>query len=335
MSPRWKAFLIVRFPVAILAFLAVFQLVGMALSNVPLRRFETDSLPDAIVRDPSTHQMLVFGDSTAGNVLRKYRVGQSEQVLNLATHAHIGLAGSVLMLRRYLETHAPPKYVLFIVTPGFFAVPQDPRKLHYYTWNVFRKSGEHAFLKTLYGDIDADEWKPAAMNVQQKIIEPLFSLLQKGPAKLYPPGADPDPDAPLEPATMNVASEKVIQERIAEQTDLAKPAEIAIHEICSENRADAFRIGIAWAPAPPEVVAHWRETKGLEKLQNQIRAAMGQHCGAVDFFNFNDAIAYPVFDHVALHLRGSGWEQRFATQIRAHIEDLLGYANRENVMTRK
>ena len=134
---------------------------------------------------------------------------------------------------------------------------------------------------------------------------------------------------------MNVASQKVIQERIAEPTDLAKPAKIAIHEICNDNQFGAFRIGIAWAPAPPEVVAHWRQTKGLEKLQNQIRAAMGRDCGPVDFFNFNDAMTYPVFDHVALHLRGSGWEQRFAVKIRAHIEELLGYANRESVMTSK
>ena len=323
MSAQWKLFLAIRFPIAVFAFLGFFQIFAMALSHVPLRRFETDSLPEAISRDSDSHRALLFGDSTAQTATRRYNVGTPDRVLNLATHAHIGLSGSLLLLRRYLATHSPPEYVFFVTTPSFFALPQEPRKLHYYTWNVFQRPEEHALLKQLYPAVDADEWTPAAMNLQQKIVEPLLSLLQRGPAKFYPLGADPDANAPLEPASTNVASDAAIRERFSEPTDLTDPAAVAIRYVCQESAKYGFKIGIAWAPAPVPVAVHWRETKALEKLEDQIRKAMGPECASTEFSNFNDSTAYLAFDHIALHLRGIGWEQRLTSQMKSYIERAL------------
>jgi len=106
-------------------------------------------------------------------------------------------------------------------------------------------------------------------------------------------------------------------------TDLTDPAAVAIRYVCQESAKYGFKIGIAWAPAPVPVAVHWRETKALEKLEDQIRKAMGPECASTEFSNFNDSTAYLAFDHIALHLRGIGWEQRLTSQMKSYIERAL------------
>jgi hypothetical protein len=322
MTVHWKVFLAVRFPVALLAILTFVQLIALSLVSVPLRRFDTDSFPEAISNDAMTHRVLLFGDSITGNATRRYNVGPQNEVLNLTSHGYIGLPGSLLMLKRYLNSHSAPEYVSFVTSPEFFVLPQDPERLHYYSWNIFKNPEEHTFLKRLYSTVDSSEWLPAALNLQQTIAEPFLSLLQRGPAKFRPLGADPDPAVSVEPASANGATEEAIRERIEEPTDLIQPAAVAMEDLCQLSSQLGFKVDIVWAPAPAPVFAHWREVGAMTKLENQIRNAMGPECVSTRFSDFNDTTTYLSFDRAALHLRGDGWEQLFASQVNAHLKGL-------------
>jgi hypothetical protein len=87
-----------------------------------------------------------------------------------------------------------------------------------------------------------------------------------------------------------------------------------------------FKIDIAWAPAPKPVFDRWHETQAIKELQTQILQAMNSGCAKPSFVDFNEGVTYLAFDRLARHLRGVGWEQLFAHQIHAHIEEVIAKA---------
>lgn len=267
--------------------------------------------------------MILFGNSTARNATRYYNVGDMKTVLNLATHLYFGLQGDVLLLKRYLETHPSPSFVEIVATPSLFTEPPQIEKIRYYLWRVFSRPEEHDYLRELFPGIDGWSKYFAIFNIQQEILEPFMSLARHGQGHYYALGRDPDPNAPLEPASTDIASATALKERINAPLTMLPVHARMLHDLCLLSANYGFKIDIAWAPAPKAVAARWRETQAIDNLQTQMLQAMRGGCAKPSFTDFNESVDYLAFDRLARHLRGNGWEQLFAHKMQAHIKEVI------------
>lgn len=325
MNPAWKRFLFVRFPLAVVAIGVVCQLLAMSLAHLPLRRNRIDELALAVVNDHEPHRTVLLGDSIIRNATLQFRVGSLPEVLNLSTQQYVGLPGDLFLLRRYLQNHPPPRHVVVAAAPDDYHVMVDPQTVHYYMWRTFSRPDEHALLKTYMPSIDAREKYPAAMDLQERILEPLITLLKWSPAQFGAPPPAPDPDAPVEPVANNQASVFAQDNRLANPATLSlEPLYAAsITDMCKLSRQYGFVLDIVWAPMPDQVERGRVESGQLAALEDQLKAIFASTgCNAGRFFNMSDVEAFTNFDSGAFHLRGSGWEERAASILSRYIRDL-------------
>jgi hypothetical protein len=312
MNPSWKRFLFVRLPVAGIAVGLLCQLIAVLLANLPLRRNAIDEMALAVLNDRQPHRIVLLGDSIIRDATRSYGVGSLTDVLNMTTQGFVGLAGDMFLLERYLQTHRPPEYVVIAAAPDDYDANLDPRMVHYYMWNTFTKPNERAFLKQFLPTIDAREHDPAAMDLQERIIERLITLTRPNPARFYPPPPPPDAQAPLESASDNLATPEAQESRLRGHTLALAPMDrAAMSGLCQLGRRYGFSLNVVWAPMPPLVVKGRAESGQLMDLNNQLHdifTSIG--CEVAPIFNMNDVQTFTNFDSLAFHLRGSGWEQR-------------------------
>ena len=179
MSTAWKRFLFLQFPIAMVTLALVGQALGWALANVPMRRDRTDELALAVSQDPTNYRVLVLADSITRNATSRYVLGGPGEVGNLATHAHFGITGELLLLERYLRVHEAPQYVVLDFSPSMYGWVTDIRLVRYNLWQTFRQPSERAFLKTYFPDIDRRDWLPAIADLQERLVEPFYSFLKQ------------------------------------------------------------------------------------------------------------------------------------------------------------
>ena len=194
MTTSWKRFLFLRLPIAAVVAGAVCQILAMLLADVPMRRNRIDELALAAVSDRGEHRIVLLGDSIVRNMTLRYAAGPADQVLNMTTQQDVGLPGSMFLLKRYLQNHPPPQYVVVAAAPDDYSDMPDPRMVHYYMWNTFTRPDERAFLKAYMPSIDEREEYPAAMDLQERILERLIALVRRSPAQFSAPPPAPDPD---------------------------------------------------------------------------------------------------------------------------------------------
>lgn len=324
MPQDWKRFLFIRLPVAILAIGALCQVLAMALRNVPMRRNRIDELALAVTTDHQPHRIVLLGDSIIRNMTLQYAVGSQHEVLNMTTQQDVGLPGDLFLLTRYLQSHPPPNAVVIAAAPDDFDVMPDPRLVHYYMWNTFTRPSEHAFLKKYMPSIDARADYPAAMDLQQRILERLIGLVRRGPARFPALPPPPNPDAPVEPASDNEASAQATSMRVASRDlSLAPMFRASVAGMCSLSREYGFTLDVVWAPMPPAVLRGDEASGHMAALEAQLRdvfAETGCHAGPI--FNMNSVQTFTNFDSAAFHLRGSGWEQRGAAILARYLRQV-------------
>ena len=325
MTPAWKRFLLVRFPIAVVALGVVCQLLAMPLAHLPMRRNRIDELALAVLNDHQPHRTVLLADSIIRNATLQFSAGSLSDVLNLSTQQDVGLPGDFFLLQRYLRSHPPPRHVVIAAAPDDYHVMPDPRLVHYYMWRTFSRPSEHAFLKTYMPTIDSRDWYPAAMDLQERILEPLITLAKRNPAHFNPSPPTPDPNAPVEPASQNMASIDTEELRLSSLPNLSMAPLFAasIANICRLSRQYGFVVNIVWAPMP-DLVEKGRQKSGqLAALDNQLRAVFATTgCHAGPLFNMNDVQTFTNFSSEAFHLRGSGWEQRAASILNRYIRGL-------------
>jgi hypothetical protein len=324
MNPAWKRFLFLQFPLAVVAIGVVCQLAAITLQHLPMRRNRLDELALAVVQDPQPHRIVLIGDSIIRNATLQYAAGDASEVLNLATQRIVGLPGGLLLLQRYLQNHPAPQYVVVAAAPEDYHLVSDPEWIHYYFWNTFDKPEERAFLKREMPSIDAREDFPAAMDLQQRILERLFSLFRHGPVRFEPAPPAPDPDAQVEPVSDSQATLAEDGRRVAaNDLSLAPMNEAALTGMCKLGRQYGFVLNVVWAPMPPAVLQARRTSGQLAALDHKLReifAANGCQTGPI--FNMNDVQSFTNFDLETFHLRGSGWEQRAASVLNRYLAGL-------------
>src|SRR5215475_1145744 len=178
MTGPWKRLLLLQFPVAALTLALIAQAFSWSLSDVAMRRDRTDELALAVLSDPTNYRIVLLADSITRNATARFALGEPGEVANLATHAHFGLAGELLLLRRYLLAHAAPKYVVLALAPAMYGWVTDIRLVRYNLWHAFQQQNERDFLKAYLPDIDGRDWLPAIADLQERIVEPFFSMLK-------------------------------------------------------------------------------------------------------------------------------------------------------------
>jgi len=174
MTTPWKRFLFLQFPVAALTLALIAQAFSWALSEVPMRRDRTDELALAVLSDPTNYRIILLADSITRNATARFSLGEPGEVANLATHAHFGMAGELLLLQRYLSVHPAPKYVVMAFAPEMYSWVSDIRLVRYNLWHTFQRDRERSFLKTYLPDIDRRDWLPAVADLQEMPLRPLW-----------------------------------------------------------------------------------------------------------------------------------------------------------------
>jgi hypothetical protein len=324
MTRAWRSFLLIRLPVAALAIGVACQLLAIALSHLPMRRNRIDEFALAVLNDHQPHRVVLLGDSIIRDATLEYAAGSATDVVNLTTQGFVGLPGDLFLLQRYLQSHQPPQHVVVAAAPDDYAVMFDPRMVHYYMWNTFTRDSERAFLKTYLPTIDARESYPAALDLQERIIERLFALTKRSPAHFDQPPPAPDPNAPVEPVSDNQASTDATTKRLnSHDLTLAPMYRASIAGMCQLSRQYGFVLDVVWAPMPPLVADGRKKSGQLAALDNQLKEVFSSiGCQTGPIFNMNDVQTFTNFDSGAFHLRGSGWQQRAAEILRQYIQAL-------------
>jgi hypothetical protein len=332
MNQPWKRFLLCQFPAAALVLALIAQAVAWALADVPMRRDRTDELALAVLSDPTNYRVILLADSITRNATARYSLGGPGDVANLATHAHFGMAGEVLLLQRYLSTHRAPLYVVMAFAPDMYEWVSDIRLIRYTLWHTFKQPGERSFLKAYLPEIDRRDWLPAVADLQVRVVEPFLSFVKqrylafrkRGAAPIAAGSLEPNPDAPVD-VSMEIGTatlDRAISEGL--KTNPAPINAASLREVCRLSEQYGFRINLVWPPMATEIERAIVARGALGELEAQIRMVLGNHCQVDAIYDFNKIRTYESsnFHRDMVHLFGDGWEQRYASDLRRYLEAL-------------
>jgi hypothetical protein len=344
MKTSWKRFLLLQVPCAASAFALVAQALAFTLSGVPMRRDRPDELALAVANDPTEYRTLLFGDSTTRNATARFSLGAPGEVGNLATNGYIGLSGSLLLLQRYLKTHPSPEHVVIALSPRMYHRENDPRIARYHLWHTFNQPEERKFLETYVPGITVRDWFPAILDVQERIVEPFFSLLKQQYLALRTEderrvdngSLSASAAAPVEFAARDEKATGDQADTLAGRRDLSIAPVNAetLSRLCGLSRTYGFRVELAWSPIPAQLEHILTSSGALQGLEAEIRSIMDDgRCDFAGFIDFNKTRSYPNlgFHNDMLHLFGDGWEQRYTSDIRDYLSGLL-HPNRKNML---
>ncbi len=327
MNSDWKKLLFLQVPLAALILAVVVQAVAFGLSAVPMRRDRSDELALAVLRDPRDYRIVLLGDSITRNATTRYSLSEHGEVANLATHAHVGLAGEFFLLKRYLSVHQAPEHVVLSFAPDDYQWVSATRLIRYHLWYTFRQSDERAFIKTYVPQIETRDYLPAILDIQERIFEPFISLLKNlysaskgtevGPA-IAAGSIEPDPNAAIESRT----GPNELSERANLSLDVPPINEAALSGICDLSKQYGFELHVVWPPMPAELKSAMMASGALPGLERKLWSLRDKGCRLVSVFDFNEVRAYTGFRLDMIHLLGDGWEQRFASDLRKYLSSL-------------
>jgi len=332
MNQSWSRFLFVQFPAAALVFALIAQALAWALADVPMRRDRTDEMALAVLSDPTNYRVILLADSITRNATARYSLGEPGEVANLATHAHFGIAGEILLLQRYLRVHRAPQYVVMAFAPAMYGWVSDIRLVRYNLWHTFRQPAEHSFLKAYLPEIDHRDWLPAVADLQVRVVEPVFSFLKqrylafrkKVAVPIASASLEPNPDTPVDISLE--ASPAALDNAISEGLN-SIPAPInaaSLREVCRLSQQYGFRINLVWPPMAIEIERAMVASGALGELEAQIRMSLAGPCQIGAIYDFNKIRAYESsdFHRDMVHLFGDGWNQRYASDLRRYLREL-------------
>jgi hypothetical protein len=331
MSHAWKRFLFIRLPTAVFGIALLAQTLAWSLSGVTMRRNRTDELALTVLSDPTDYRVILLGDSITRNATARFALGAPGQVGNLATHAHFGMPGEILLLQRYLRTHTSPQYVVLAFAPVMYRKISDIRLVRYTLWHTFRGADEQEFLRSQYPGIESRDWLPAAADLQVRIVEPLFSLLkshylglrQHGPGRIGAGADEPNPNTGTDASRpMPAAIERALAEGLRNVD--APINTVLLRRLCQLSQEHGFRIKLVWPPMPSELESVLVGRGALTQFQEELNTIMSRGCEADEIFDFNRVRTYPAtsFHLDLIHLFGDGWEQRYASDLRRYLNEL-------------
>jgi hypothetical protein len=323
----WIQFVLLQIPGAALVLALVVQVLAFGLSSVPMLRDRPDELALAVLKGPTNYRTLLFGDSVTRFATLRFSLGTQGEVANLTTHKTLGLIGSLFLLQRYLSAHPSPERVVIVQIPALYHYKDDAREARYNLWYTFGRQDERDFLRTYFPGIDARDWLPAVLDIQERLIEPFFSILAqwRQPPRIEDGSLIANGDAPVEFAARAETDDDQV---FLDKRDLAPSAmnTEALRMLCNLGKKHGFKIDIAWPPMPAQLEKLLTSDGQFTQLETRIRSIMDDgHCDFEGFTDFNRIRTYPnlAFRNDLTHLFGDGWEQRYTADMVKYLNGSL------------
>jgi hypothetical protein len=316
---EWQKFFLIRLPIAALVIGLAIELAGSLLSGVTLHRHNVDDLASAVFHDQHPYKVVLIGDSVTHNVAHKFRIGDAGEVADLTTHAQAGLPSSLFLLKRYLESGHRPRYVVLAVSRDVFILPMDKPTFQMYVTSVFTLPDEREFLQRHYAGYVDYRWKPAALSVQTKVAEPLFSLLRHPGDEIWSAPDVPSPNPQLEAFADDKDDPAVFKGRVQMTFDVRPEARAALAEICGLSQQYHFEFHLVWAPIETRLRSTLEANGSLQRVNQQLAQVFEENHTRVAIDDSSSQRDYPYFDRGLIHIKGAGWEQTYADQLGSYI----------------
>jgi hypothetical protein len=318
----WKRFLLLQLPGAALVLTLAVQALAFVLSDVPIWRARYDEVALATLKDPTQFRILLFGDSITSMATGRFSLG--EGVGNISTHGGVGVHGALFQLQRYLSAHPAPEQIVLVYAPVGYHERPSLRMAHYDMWHVYNLPEERDFLRSYIPGIERRDWLPAIFDVQERIIEPISSLLvlRKQSPRMDVGTLTANPDAPAGIASRAETPDDDAIFKPMLDTRVSAAIVEALNRMCSLGKEHGFRIHVAWPPLPPQLLRMLTSSGAMPELEARISSIMEGHCDFGGFTDFNKIRTYPdgSFRNDLIHLFDYGWEQRYTA-------DLVNYLN--------
>jgi hypothetical protein len=316
---EWQKFFLIRLPLAALAIGLVVEAAGSLLAGVTLHRHNVDDLASAVFHDQHPYKVVLIGDSVTHNVAHKFRIGEAGEVADLTTHAQAGLPSSLFLLKRYLESGHRPRYVVLAVSRDVFILPMEKGTFQLYVTSVFTQPYEREFLQKHYSDYVDYRWKPAALSVQTKVAEPLFSLIRHPADEIWSAPDVPSAHPQLEAFADDKDDPAVFNGRVNMTFDVRPEASAVLAEICRLSQQYQFEFHLVWAPLETRLRNTLEANGSLQRVNDQLARLFEENHTRVGIDDSSTQRAYPYFDRGLIHIKGTGWEQVYADQLGAYI----------------
>jgi hypothetical protein len=318
---EWQKFFLIRFPLAALAIGLALEVPAYLLSGVTLHRDTVDDVASAVLHDKHPYRVVLIGDSVTHNVALKFRIGDAGEVADLTTHARAGLPSSLFLLRRYLENGNRPQIVVLAATRNIFVLPMSKETFELYVTSVFTLPGEREFLQKYYADYVDYRWKPAALSIQTKVADPLFSLIRHPRDEIWVPPDMPSPDPKLEQYPNLPADPAAFRAQVDIPFDVRPEARAVLTEICNLSQRYGFELDLVWPPMESRVRSVLEANGSLQHVNEQLAQLFAESHTHVAIVDSSTTRTYPYFDRELTHIRGSGWEQVYAAQLISYIHE--------------
>ncbi len=323
MNNHWKIFLIYRFPMAIFALAVIVEITATLLAETPQLRHPLDRLILSMTSIENGGDVVLIGDSVTQDVAGQYALAPGNRIVNLTTNKASGMTGAYLLLRRHMEINHPPRHIVIAATPAFFGYSPPPQTARVYLNSVFTTPEEQRYLRTIGLAPPKYLWKPAILEIEDRIFNRVTSLLYRSYASDNILDLPPPPESPLEGPGGNAVSPDAVESRQRSPLDVSESARRAIEEICSLSRLHQFELHIITAPTPESAHHNWQVDSRISKFRNRIGEITGSTCHKVTFTDINEIEPFP--DHAFRdpnHLRRPGWTSLYARVLRGVIAKL-------------
>jgi hypothetical protein len=316
---EWQKFFAVRLPLAALVLAVAAEVPAFLLSGVTLHRHNVDDLASAVFHDRHPYKVVLLGDSITHNVAHKFRIGDADEVADLTTHARAGLPSSLFLLKRYLESGHRPTHVVLAASRDVFVLPMEKDTFDLYVTSVFRLPYEREFLQKFYPNYVDYRWRPAALTMDTKVAEPLFSLLRHPREEIWAAPDVPAPNPPLEQFADEKVDPVMFRDRVDMSFDVRPEARAALTEICKLGQRYPFQLHLIWAPTEPQLWSTLEANGSLQRVNRQLSELFAENHTQVSLDDSSSQRRYPYFDQGLIHIKGSGWEQVYADQLSSYI----------------
>jgi hypothetical protein len=323
---QWQKFFLWRLPAAAIGIALLIEGAGHLLGGVTLHRHSIDDLANAVTHDEHAYPVVLLGDSVTNNVALKYRIGDPGVVADLATHAQAGLPSSLFLLERYLRSGHRPRHVILAASRDVYVVPIDKPTFKRYVTSVFTLPYERDFLTRYYPDYVDYRWRPAALSMDTRLVEPLISLARRPGNEIWVAPTAPAPNPQLERFSDEAEDPAVFKMKLA-SPDIVRPeARAILGEMCRLSRQYGFELHLVWPPMQAQLHERLQARGSLQRINTQLADIARESHTTMSIDDSGAEREYPYFDGGLLHIKGAGWEQLYALQLGAYVRRFAGLA---------
>jgi hypothetical protein len=316
LSAPWRRFLFRLLPGTTLGLALLAELLAFAADPIPYRRHDLDRLALAVELDKDSPERplhsIIIGDSVTQDVLKTYTIGGDDNVTDLTTNMASGLAGSYLLMKRFLDRHAPPRHLVIAATPEFFTYLPEGEAARIYLRTVFRNSDEVDFLGS-YLPAEEAFFMPAALEMDERLGKKFLALLAPSPSAITMGARAPDPGAQVAMGIMNNFVRDDVERRGRHTLAIPEQNALVFRDMCRLAEQYDFSIHFQIAPLPRTVYSSWQQSGVLSSFEADVSRLFESECQNTKVFtDYEISVVPDVAMRDADHLVRHDWTNFYA-----------------------